>query len=52
MESGTGANTVVPSFTHLTLYHLRFSTLLQVQSTNAHKILAVSTLTGAQSWCL
>ena len=44
MESGTGA-----IFAHLTLYRLKFSTVRQ--STNT-KILAVSMLTGAQSWCL
>ena len=28
MESGTGANTVVPFFAHLTMYHLKLSTAL------------------------
>ena len=50
MESGTGANAVVPFFAHLALYHFKFSTVRQ--STNTHKFMAVSTLTGAQSWCL
>ena len=47
MESGTGANAVIPFFTHLTLYHLKFSTVRL--SSNTHKILAVSTLTGAHA---
>ena len=50
MESGTGTNAVVPFFAHLTLYHFMFSTVRQ--STNTQKILAVSMLTAAQSWCL
>ena len=42
MESGIGANAVVPFFAHLTLYHLKFSTVWQ--STNTQKILVVSML--------
>ena len=47
MESVTGANVVVPFFSHLTLHHLKFSTVWQ--SINWHKILAVSTVTNWSS---
>ena len=47
MESGTDAKAGVSFLAQITLYHLKFSTVWQ--STNTYKILAVSTLTGAQS---